>query len=489
MKRHSLDKKILFWIFCISSTVTLVITLIQLISEYRVDLNQLDKKFDVIQDSQLSSIAESLWDYNREYLTLQIQGVINLPDFTYAVITNPSGNKEIELGKESPSEKIVRDFLLHKVKDGRTHNLGILKVEATLDNIHDRATQRVLMLLISNGCKTFIVSTFILFLIRLKVIRPLQEIASHLLNLREDNRNTELALGKGKTKDEFDSLVDAVNLMSSDLDKQISHFKDYSNELEDKVQDQHRQITEALSQKTVLLRMMCHDISNPLSVVTGYVGALKSEATEMDSDSLNKILGKIDRASQIINDIVCQVKEYEALESGKRYLDLEPVHIDEIVRDIKIVFEERFKAKNINFIFEDDLGGVQCMADSHALKNQVLSNLISNAIKFSNNDCNIYLRTTREGDDVVIQVRDEGIGIPAKLLKKIFDTGASTSRKGTSGETGTGFGMPLVKAYLEKLGGSIAVESKCVSDSPDDHGTLITVKLKVAAENRELIGA
>ena len=72
--------------------------------------------------------------------------------------------------------------------------------------------------------------------------------------------------------------------------------------------------------------------------------------------------------------------------------------------------------------------------------------------------------------------------MPDELAAQIFNETGYTSRPGTQGEKGTGFGMPITKAFVEKFGGSITVSSKCIEDFPKDHGTIFEVKLKIGAD-------
>ena len=83
-------------------------------------------------------------------------------------------------------------------------------------------------------------------------------------------------------------------------------------------------------------------------------------------------------------------------------------------------------------------------------------------------------------DFVVVSVTDTGIGIPDTLLKTLFESNAKTSRLGTSGEKGTGFGLPICKSYMDLYGGKIEVTSKTADEFPDDHGTTFTLRLKRA---------
>lgn len=81
-------------------------------------------------------------------------------------------------------------------------------------------------------------------------------------------------------------------------------------------------------------------------------------------------------------------------------------------------------------------------------------------------------------DKVVATIRDQGLGIPALLLEDLFDATKKANRPGTSGEKGTGFGLPIVKAYVEKFGGMIKVDSKCRQEFKANSGTVLSWPLK-----------
>jgi signal transduction histidine kinase len=108
--------------------------------------------------------------------------------------------------------------------------------------------------------------------------------------------------------------------------------------------------------------------------------------------------------------------------------------------------------------------------------NSVINNVVSNAIKFSHEGdiIRIDVQHLPEGN-VCISVRDQGIGIPDSVMQALFGFEVQTSRTGTKGERGTGFGMPIAKLLLEKMDGSIAVKSKVMTKGSDDHGTEVMV--------------
>lgn len=106
---------------------------------------------------------------------------------------------------------------------------------------------------------------------------------------------------------------------------------------------------------------------------------------------------------------------------------------------------------------------------------------MSNAIKFSHPGGRIVLWAVPAPDgEVAIEVIDHGIGMPEALRASVLEITRRTTRPGTEGERGTGFGMPLVKAYVALYGGRISVTSRTRDESPDGHGTTIAVHLRQA---------
>jgi signal transduction histidine kinase len=119
------------------------------------------------------------------------------------------------------------------------------------------------------------------------------------------------------------------------------------------------------------------------------------------------------------------------------------------------------------------------LAEPCALTNSVIGNLVSNAIKFSHSGGSIEIRAHQEGGMVCVQVCDHGLGMPAEVLNHLFDISKGHSRKGTAGEKGTGFGMPLMRKFVTLFGGRVEVESR--EQGPQSpSGTEFRVWLKLA---------
>lgn len=118
--------------------------------------------------------------------------------------------------------------------------------------------------------------------------------------------------------------------------------------------------------------------------------------------------------------------------------------------------------------------------DKTILSNVILLNLLTNAIKFSHPGDQIDVRAYVKEEKVVVEVRDYGIGIPPEILKDIFSLNAVTTRPGTFGESGTGCGMPLVKEYLQLMGGEIEVVSVEMEVEKSKRGTMVTLHIPAA---------
>lgn len=168
-----------------------------------------------------------------------------------------------------------------------------------------------------------------------------------------------------------------------------------------------------------------------------------------------------------------------ALEEGKLVINLEPINILSCVEESYLTLKHKFDKKNIKFSKRIDESLI-ALTEKVSFTNSVLNNLLTNAIKFSEKDSEIKVEALKTGDNIEILIIDQGVGIPLELKKHVFDTNIPTTRPGTEGEKGTGFGMHLVKRFIESYGGSIEIDTKDINEHQHDHGTTIKITLKAA---------
>ena len=144
-----------------------------------------------------------------------------------------------------------------------------------------------------------------------------------------------------------------------------------------------------------------------------------------------------------------------------------------------MLFRSRFEEKNITFISAETDIEKMIAVDPTPFSNIIINNIISNAIKFTPDNGKISVKTSEIDEDwISLEISDSGIGIPPSILENLFDPQVATTRQGTAGEVGTGFGMPLVKTYMNYFGGDVKVNTKDQEEFPNDHGTTFSLKLK-----------
>jgi signal transduction histidine kinase len=220
-----------------------------------------------------------------------------------------------------------------------------------------------------------------------------------------------------------------------------------------------------------LIKTLAHDLATPISNISASVVAAR-KILGADSNARNE-LGFIERSAGQLTEIIDHVRKTEAIRDGKLKVELVSVQLLDVFDSSRSIFERKLQEKGVELLFDRErVGNYSVMAERTSLIHSVINNILSNSIKFSEKGSQITLSAEATTDErVCVTIQDQGIGIPKNILPVLFSSTAKTSRTGTSGETGTGYGMPLVKAYVGLFGGTIEVESVTKDENPARHGT------------------
>lgn len=256
----------------------------------------------------------------------------------------------------------------------------------------------------------------------------------------------------------------------------ISTFLRSQIELKKQIEQKNQELKSSSESNTRLVRMMSHDISNSLTVFSW--GMLN---IRMKPQDLDKILIKMQNALENASGLVSHVKEQQAIIAGKKSIELTATNLADLIQRSVELLESQSKVKNIEIQFHQPDTPSIVLTEPTSCQNVIINNLLTNAIKFSAQNSKVFVELEEEDQFHIMIIRDQGIGMPKDILGKLFDIGAKTSRTGTAGEVGTGFGMPLLKTYVELFGGHVEVHSKNIADFPSDHGTSFKVHFKKAA--------
>ncbi|MDH5681408.1 MAG: hybrid sensor histidine kinase/response regulator [Spirochaetota bacterium] len=236
----------------------------------------------------------------------------------------------------------------------------------------------------------------------------------------------------------------------------------------------HRDELLALNrEKKELIHMLCHDLTNPISFI--------QEVLHMEKDDPNILTDMKDSIRISMDnslDMIDLVRTMLALQDGKIQIETSNHHLIKLINESRQILQTRLEEKNISLNIQVD-PSIEVNVDKASFINSVLNNLLTNAIKFSYRDSHIDLTAGVKDDLVFFSVRDYGIGIPETLLNDLFNLNKTTSRIGTNGESGTGYGMPLVKKFIESYGGQIDIQSPAGDTDSERQGTKVNLTLSV----------
>lgn len=197
-----------------------------------------------------------------------------------------------------------------------------------------------------------------------------------------------------------------------------------------------------------------HELKTPMSAIIGSVEILKRdgmESPEIFNEFMDILLKESYRMQNIINDIL----ELSRLDQTKVSLDYQELDVKAVVKESMDLFEPLAKEKHLSLIYHNQIK--EPLILDYSTVKTILSNFISNAIKYSNEGI-ITIKTKKEDDTFILSVQDEGIGIPKNKLNYIYDRFYQVD-KSRSSKISTGLGLSIVKKIVELNKGTIDVES------------------------------
>jgi len=301
--------------------------------------------------------------------------------------------------------------------------------------------------------------------------------------------------------DEFAALSTAFNRASRTLRERDAEINSLNEQLRsinrrleatvqertEELREQKRKAEDVSEHRRDLIHVLSHDLRNPLSAVQSLLQLTGSLGDSLDTYR-ESIRESLDSAMELIDN----VRQLQALETGRMQLAITAVPLRDAVDGAYRLLAHRFRDKDlelVNAVPED----LVVAADATTLRNTVIANLLSNAAKFSYEGSPVSVSTERDSRQVKLRVTDWGMGVPSSLLPHMFAETGMTQRKGTSGESGTGFGMPLVRRVVEAYGGEISAYSPAivaprnaeeVTAREDGLGPGTTIELSLAREHQ-----
>ncbi len=301
----------------------------------------------------------------------------------------------------------------------------------------------------------------------IRAVLAKKELASHRYLLNRDGKEQFMIIRIAK----IDEGMHAVGVGFANVDEQTREALARNKELADALaQAQH-----ANASKTTFLSNMSHDIRTPMNAIIGFTNlALRHfENRTQVRDSLEKVLTSSNHLLGLINDIL----DMSRIESGRVEVSEQECNLSDLIHNLIHIIQPQINAKQQKFQIDAfKVKNEDIFADQLKV-NQVLINILSNAVKYTPATGSIFFRISQYDSEIPgcakyeFKIKDNGLGMSKEFVKHVFDAFEREDTSTKSGIQGTGLGMSITKKMVELMGGEITVESE------KDKGSEFTVTL------------
>ncbi len=379
---------------------------------------------------QLRAVAEfvkaEIWVVNRQGMVV-VDSVLSARSGTVIEGFDPTatGNKSYSIGNyygQFPYEVLSVSAPI----TGNYNTYGYVLVHLPVSQIWNVGNNSVNVVYISAAI-IFVLSLIILLVFTKTVYFPLKKITEGANEYAAGNLEYHIELN---SRDEMGYLAATLNYMSDELNKMEEYQRNF-------------------------IANVSHDFRSPLTSIKGYLEAIIDGTIppEMYEKYLTRVITETDRLTKLTQGMLT----LNSLDS-KGYLSRSNFDINRVIKDTAASFEGTCDGKNINFelTFSDTIQLVY--ADMGRIQ-QVLYNLIDNAIKFSHPNSTIYIQARIRNEKIFVSVKDTGAGIPKESVKKIWERFYKSDQSRGKDKKGTGLGLAIVKEIIQAHGENIDVIS------------------------------
>lgn len=251
---------------------------------------------------------------------------------------------------------------------------------------------------------------------------------------------------------------------NSTLEAQVTERTQALREANDELQRSLEELRTLDKLKSDFMAVMSHELLTPINFITGFGSALEDRVLGPLTPEQERAIRRMMEGAHRLTRMVRNVLDYTKLESESLALLPETVDLAELLRRVASTFKPQFEAKHQQFELDIKTPLPTVWADPNRLE-QVLTELLDNAFKFTADGGRIRLAAWCEGDTVVTEVSDTGIGIPADMLPRLFKAFAQGDSSSTRAYGGMGLGLALVSNLIAQMNGTLSVQSSLAQGS------------------------
>ncbi len=230
-----------------------------------------------------------------------------------------------------------------------------------------------------------------------------------------------------------------------------------------------QEIEQINKEKDKFFSIIAHDLSGPFSSIVSFSELLSERIKENKLERIGDYADRIFKASQKSINLLTNLMTWARSKTGRMEFKPAMLNLSELINENILLFSELALQKSISLKYSIP-DGIQVFADKDMLS-AILRNLISNALKFTFPNGEINVATETKTEEVIIYIKDNGMGMSDKLMEDLFKIDKKTGRIGSAGELSTGLGLIICKEFIEKHKGEIWVESE------EGKGSIFYVKI------------
>lgn len=304
------------------------------------------------------------------------------------------------------------------------------------------------------GLVSLILMIVIAIFIARSIIQPIGLLTKSFDELSKGN--TDAIIPAYDVDDEVGALSKAASAFR-DNNKEIHNLLEHTKELSENLIEAKTQADSANKAKSSFLASMSHEIRTPLNAIIGFINLLaKDETDPKKSEYLRTVQNSSSSLLGVINDIL----DISKIEDGK--LDIEAIGFDvyQLTNELIMFFQSIAESKDIRLKLNIDSSVPEYLTSDPLRLKQVMSNLISNAVKFSPQSSEVTMDLSYKDKQLYVSVKDKGIGISEEAKRRIFNAFEQAESSTTRSFGGTGLGLTISKKLVELLGGKISVEGE-----------------------------
>jgi len=482
-------------VFGLYFLVTIVITIVQLIKEYQYTSNDVSVEISSLQGTFGPGISRALWTYNSAAIKSILVGMKEITVVTgvkindessihaIGIIENGVGNYtkyniEGEAQRASSNsffdKPIGHQFpLVMEDKNGEIIKLGTATIYTSTGVVYDRVKHGFYLILINSVLKTLALWLIFFYFARKIIGKPLLSLAdaTQAINL-DDPLSCKIDIVSTKN-DEFKCLVNSYNELIEKIFNAQQDLRDVNCNLDNLVKERtkklehevevrifaQRDAENANALKSNFIATMSHEIRTPMTSIMGMAKILVGTKNQEDLEGpLSLIVRNCERLLGLINDML----DVSKLEAEKITIENTSINTRTFIFDTIESIKPLAITNSVNLSYHISSDTPEILVCDSTRLNQVLSNLINNAIKFSTNG-NVSLNIQRSKDRPEQQlfiVTDTGIGIDPIYKSKLFMPYSQGDPTTTRKFGGTGLGLYICKQMVELMGGKIWFESQ-----------------------------